>query len=295
MLKFILQVVLLLAVIGFIIYGLFDFEEECFKPSKRILLALIPLLLWVGTMCITFVPANTVGVKWSMFNGTSEKTLNEGIVIKTPFDKIYTIPTTVQERTMEGVTVQTKDAQFLTMEINVKFNVNKQNAFNVYKRYETIDNLKKNIISNYSQKALESVITKYNIIDVLGEKKNEIYTLATEELSKKLESEGVSLVELTVKDMDAGEAIEKAIQDEAIAKKKVETATQDQERAKIEAKTKLIEAEGESKANAVKTKALTDEVLTEMWINKWNGVTPVVSDDNGVMIDISELLKDKKD
>lgn len=289
MMMFILRIVLVIVFLGLIAFGLFDLDGD-FNPGKRILFALIPVVLLIGSFCVATVPANNVGVKWSMFGGTSEKTLDEGIVLKSPFDKVYTIPTTVQERTMEGVTVQTKDAQFLTMEINVKFQVNKVNAFNVYKRYETVDNLKQNIIGNYSQKALETVITNYNIIDVLGEKKNEIYALSTEELKNKLSQEGIDLVELTIKDMDAGEAIEKAIQDEAVAKKAVETAKQNQERAKTEAETKLIEAEGEAKANAVKTKALTNEVLMEQWISKWDGKLPTVSGDDN-MIDISSLLK----
>ncbi len=289
---FVLKVLLVLGGVGCVLGAFYNFEEQRFstKPNKLIIIGLICGFIFIGTMCVDFVPANHVGVKWSMFSGTSNKTLNEGLVIKAPFDKVYTIPTTVQERTMKDVTVQTKDAQFLTLEINVKFSVNKENAFNVYKRYENIDNLKKNIISNYSQKAIEKVVTQYNVIDALGEKKNDIYKHSTEELKNKLANEGVNLVELTIKDMDAGEDIENAIRKEAIAKKEVETAKQNKEKAKTEAETKLIQAEGEAKANAVKTKALTNKVLLEQWIEKWDGKLPTVSGDDN-MIDISKLLK----
>ncbi|MCI9092971.1 MAG: prohibitin family protein [Coprobacillus sp.] len=287
-----LVTVSMLVGVGCTFGAFYNFEERRFsaKPNKLIIIGLICGLIFVGATCIDFVPANHVGVKWSIFNGTSEKTLDEGIVFKTPFDEIYTIPTTVQERTMKDVTVQTKDAQFLTLEVNVKFSVNKENAFNVYKRYENIDNLKKNIISNYSQKSIEKVVTQYNVIDVLGSKKNDIYKYATEELKIKLAKEGVNLVELTIKDMDAGKDIETAIKKEAIAKKEVETAKQNKEKAKTEAETKLIQAEGDAKANAVKTKALTNKVLLEQWIEKWDGKLPTVSGDDN-MIDISKLLK----
>lgn len=302
MILFILRAVLFIVFIGLCVLGLTKTEETqdlwrgqnfktVFYPNKKILFALIPLVLFIGTMCISYVPANNVGVKWSMFGGTSEKTLNEGVVIKTPFDKIYTIPTTVQERTIKNVIVHTKDSQFLTMEINVKFSVNKENAFNVYKRYENIDNMKKNIISNYSQKAVESVVTEYNIMDVLGDKKNDIYKLTTKALKEKLEYEGVNLVELTIKNMDAGDEIEKAIKAEAVAKKEVETAEQKKLKAEKEAETKLIKAQGEAKANEVKTKALTNEVLLEKYIDKWNGKLPSVSGSDNNIIDISKLMK----
>lgn len=297
MFRFILQIILLLAVVVLVVLGLFEVKEDSweyslkFKPGKRILFALIPLVLWIGTMCISYVPANTVGIKWSMFGGTQEDTLSEGVVLKTPFDKIYTIPTTVQERTMKDVSVQTNDSQFLKVEVNVKFAVNKDNAYNVYKRYETIDNLKKNIISNYSQKALSLVCTDYNIVDILGEKQNEVYQKASDQLEKMLKDEGVNLIQLTFKDLDAGNDIENAIKDEAVAKKQVETAKQQQEKAKTEAETKKIEAQGEADANAIESEKLTKEILIKKYLEKWDGKLPSVFGSDNNMIDISELLK----
>lgn len=294
MLKVILQIVLLLAtVVVFIIGGLIDkgYEDYGFKFSAKCLLALLPLALWYGTMCITFIPANSVGIKYSALSGTSEDTLNEGMAFKSPFDKIYTISTTVQERTMDSVSVQTKDAQWVSMTINVKYQVNSSNAFMVFKNYKTLDNMQTNLIANATQRAVEEVTTKYNVIEVLGEERNNIYTQIENQLKERLAVEGVELRFITIKDTDAGTAIENAIAEEAVAKKAVETALQNQEKAKIEAETKLIEAEGEAKANAVKTKALTDEVLLEMWIQRWNGELPLVSDgEGGMMIDVSSLM-----
>ena len=178
------------------------------------------------------------------------------------------------------------------MSINVKYQVNPENAFKVFQNYETLENLNTNLIANVSQRAIEEVTTQYNIIEVLGEKRNDIYIEIENILHEKLAEEAVTLKFITIKDTDAGEQIEQAIADEAVAKKEVETAEQQKQKAEIEAETKLIEAEGEAKANEVKTKQLTDEILTEMWINKWDGKLPLVSDSNGNMIDISGLLND---
>lgn len=265
----VLKVVLVLVTIGFLVNGCYDSRAEEIKIKKKILLALIPLVLFIGTFCISFVPANNVGIKWSMFGGTQKDTLSEGIVLKTPFDKVYTIPTVVQERTINNVSVQTSDAQFIKMSINVKFAVNKENAYNVYKRYETIDNLKTNIISNYSQKALSMVCTEYNIVDILGEKQNEVYQKTTEKLSEMLKDEGVNLTQLTFKDLDAGKDIEDA----------------------IKAETKKIEAQGEADANRIQTESLTQEVLIKKYIEKWNGELPKVSGSSNNMFDVSGLIK----
>lgn len=295
MLMFIIQAILIVAVLAaFIGAGLYKDDYGDFagwKPKKKCILALIPLGVWVLTLSVAFVPANTVGVKWSAFGGTSETTLNEGITLKIPFaDKIYMIPTTVQERTVKNVSVQTKDAQFIKMEVNVKFNVSKSNAFKVYKRYGDIDSMKQNIIGNYAQKSVETIVTQYNVIEVLGEKKNEVYTRATADLKEKLAKEGVELTSLTIKDMDAGKEIEEAISKEAVAKKAVETAKQEKEKAQIVAEKKKIEAQGEADANEIKTSKLTDAVLREMLIKKWDGKLPKVSGSDN-MLDITSLLK----
>lgn len=242
-------------------------------------------------MCVTVVPANTVGVKYSAFSGTSEETLGEGIHFKTPFDTIYEIDTTVQERTVKDVKVQTSDAQFMSMVVNIKYQVSNKDAFKVYKGYKTLDALNKNIIANYAQSALSEICTQYNIIDILGDKRNEVIGKASDLLKEKYAAEGVTFKDITVKDMDAGAQIEGAIEAEAVAKKSVETAEQNKLKAQKDAETKLITAQGEANANAVKTSQLTDQILIEQWIEKWNGELPTVSGSDGNMIDISSLLK----
>lgn len=291
--KFLISIILVLLAIGMVIaLGIIEKENgiNTFKLNKRQLLAIIPLLVALGMNCITFVSANTVGVKYSAFNGTSKETLNEGLHFKTPFDKIYEIDTTVQERSVKNVMVQTNDAQFLTMNINVKYQVTTKDAFKVYKGYKTLDILNKNIIANYAQQALSEVCTQYNIIDILGDKRNEVIQKSSELLKEKYANEGVTFKSLTVKDMDAGNEIEKAIKDEAVAKKEVETTEQKKQKAQKEAETKLIEAQGEAEANAAKSTQLTDQILKEKIIEKWNGELSKVGGSNGTMFDISSLL-----
>lgn len=292
MIKLIISVLLLAATIATLITTLKkknEFGCVTFQWNKKSLLSIIPLGLLVFVQSICVIPSNTVGVKYSALHGTSKDTLKEGVHFVTPFvDKIYKIDTTVQERTDDNVSVQTKDAQWAKMQVNVKYEVSKSNAFKVYKQYKTMDALKDNIIGNYAQNAMNEVCSNYNIIDLLGDKRNEIINKATDILKQNLEKEGVTLKMLTIKDLDAGKKIEKAISDEAVAKKQVETAKQKQEKARTEAETKLIEAEGEANANEVKTKALTPEVLQEQWINKWDGKLPKVTDGN-TMIGLDNL------
>lgn len=267
-----------------------SFDGIRIKPTKKILFSIVPLVLCVACSCVVFIPANTVGIRWSAFTGTSESTLDEGIALKTPVDKIYQISTTVQEKSIDNMAVQTLDAQWVSMSLNIKYQVDKANAFKVFKNYKTLENLDINLISNVTQRSVEEVTTKYNVIDILGEQRNTIYTEIENILKAKLADEGVTLKFITIIETDAGEEIEAAIAKEAVAKKAVETAEQEKKKAEIDAETKLIEAQGEAKANEIKTKQLTDEILTEMFIEKWNGELPMVSGSENMMLDVSSIF-----
>ena len=53
---------------------------------------------------------------------------------------------------------------------------------------------------------------------------------------------------------------------------------------------KIIEAQGEAEANAAKSSQLTDQILKEKFIDKWNGELPKVSGQSESLFDISSIL-----
>ena len=61
--------------------------------------------------------------------------------------------------------------------------------------------------------------------------------------------------------------------------------------AEAKAEAKRIEAEAEAKANEVISKSLTEEVIENKTVDKWDGKLPTVSGGNGTIVDIGELFK----
>ncbi len=229
--------------------------------------------------CYTVVPANNVGIIYSPFTGVSEQTLPEGIQLKSPLDTVYLLSTEVQTQNLVNITGQTKDAQFITMAIDIKYRVDTENAFQIFKQFRTLSNMNSSLIAPTVQRSIETITTQYNVIDVLGEYRNEVYTKIEQDLEARLDENGVSFYSITFTDTDAGDEIENAIRAEAVAKKAVETAEQerlrveieaqqrvieaqaDQDKAAIDAETEVIKARAEAEANALIAASITPELI----------------------------------
>lgn len=297
---------LVAAIAIFIFTGMSD-EDKPWKFNKKQLLSLFAFLILIPG-CITRVPANSVGIKYSAFTGTSENTIPEGIHTKNIFDKVYTISTEVQTVGVDEMTSQTKDAQYVTSKLDVKYKVNQTNAYMVFKQFRTLKNLSEQMISPTVQRVLELVTVKYNVIDILGEERGTVYQELERNLSDEFDKYGIQFCSVSIVDMDAGDAIENAITAEAVAKKAVETAEQelrktqteakkkavqaqaDQDAARIQAETRIIQAEAEKKSNDLITSSLTKELLDRQWIAKWNGSVPTYygSSEPGLLMNIGE-------
>lgn len=290
----------------FVVFG-FDRNEETWKLNKKQFIAVVGLLIML-LGCFTKVPANHVGIVYSPFGGTKQTTLSEGFKLKSPLDKVYTINTEVQTVGLTNITTQTKDAQFLTTAMNIKYSVNNSNAFMVFKQFRTLDNVGEKLIPDTAQRVLERVTTKYDIIYILGEGRNTIYAETEAEMAAELAGYGIDFKSITINDMDAGDQLEAAIAAEAVAKKAVETAEQellkaetqakqksvqaqaDQEAAKIKAETRKIEAQAEKEANKMLNESLSEDILMKKWIEKWDGKMPTYygGDGAGLMFDMTE-------
>lgn len=270
-------------------YG--DIYPAGWKFNKKHLITWLPMLLCLFGL-FTTIPANTVGIVYSPFGGTKDVTLSEGFQPKNIFDKVYEIPTEVQTMTIENLTTQTQDAQYLTSALDIKYKVNASNAFMVFKQFRTLEKMSESLIVPTTQKQMELVTTRYNVIDILGESRAAVYVELEKALADEFAKYGVEFVSITINDMDAGDAIEAAITAEAVAKKEVETAAQnllkaekeaqqksivaqaEQEAAKIKAETLKIEAQAQKEANDLLKISLDDLILRQQWIEKWDGKMP---------------------
>lgn len=241
--------------------------------KKAKVVAVAGLSLGILATSVARVPANAVGVKVSSFTGVSNKTYPTKWYLKVPFfDQFYILSTQTQTVRMSKITTQTKDGQWLNTDIDVKYKVEESNAMEVFKNYTNLENVNERAIQPAVQRAIESVTGEYDIYEILGEKRTEVYGKIDEALKKRFSEEGLKFTSFTITDQDAGDEIESAIKAESVKQKEIDTAKQEQEKAKVEAETakvkaqaeadaKVIKAQGEADANNKLNASLTDNII----------------------------------
>ena len=287
-----LIITIVVTILVFLILSVDPIEEKL-KVTKKSFLSLFCLPL-LGFACVTNIGANRVGIVYNPFKGgIQDYTLNQGYKTKSPLTKIYKINTEVNELTFSNISVQTNDSQFVNTVIKAQVKIDSNKAFEYFSKYrdKSLEDIS-SILSATMQKQLETITTQYNIMDVLGAKRDEIVNKSLELIQAELLKDGISVLRITLVDTDAGEDIEKAIANEAVAKKEAETAEYKKQKAQLEGEAKVIEAQKEKEANELISRTLTDELLMEQFIEKWDGKLPTVTGGE-TMFDISSIMGGK--
>ena len=109
-------------------------------------------------------------------------------------------------------------------------------------------------------------------------------------LQSKVEKYGLSIDNFNITNFSFSEEFNKAIEEKQVAEQKVLTAKQELEKERIEAEKKIVKAEAEKQANELKQASLTDNLIKEKLIEKWNGELPKASGSNSVF-NIDSLLQ----
>lgn len=251
-----------------------NFTKNVTKKALIILSLVIAAVLILNSLVI--IPANTVGIVYNPFGGgVQNSTLSNGVYFKKPFvDKIYTISTELNTVNLDRVTTQTLDGQYIDTTIDVKYQINAASAMETFKLYknDTVQQINDNVVKPIVQRAVERVTVNYDVFEILGSKRNQVYQEIEESVSKELANFGLNFKTLVILDSDAKDEIEKAIEGEAVAQQQIKVAAQAQERAKIEAETALIQeranaekikiqAQAQADANNEIAKSVTEELI----------------------------------
>lgn len=265
------------------------------------------LVIFLGANSVKIIPTGYTGVR-TTFGQISNTVVQSGLNFKVPFIQSITLVNNKQQDvTFEGIisseTSERNEVFFSGTTVTYQINAEKSSWI-----YANVSNYRNNLISeSLVSSALKTVsktltptdVTNRTIIEPLVKESiqaslNEKYGSEVVKINKvviadatfdneynaKIAQKQQAQMAYETQQIENKTSVEKA---EAEAKVKVTQATAD-------AEAMLIEATAEAEANKLLEESLTDTILKQKTIDKWNGELPRVSGENGLMLDVSDIM-----
>lgn len=276
-----------------------------------IVLALVIIIgVIMLALCTTRVPAGYVAVQYNMNGGVKDEVLTQGWHLVSPTTKttLYTIGIEQSYLTAgnngdsegdESFTASSTEGKAMTIDLTFTYQYQAENVTDVFTKFKGQSGkdvrdsfIKPNIVS-----WTKEVIARYKVSDILGEERANVNLALTDYLSEKFDKYGITISNVSLINIEVDEETRQAINAKITAQQNAETQSINNQtnidkaaaeaqvkltQAQAEADAKMIQAEAEAKANELLQQSLTDKILRQEYIDKWNGELPdiVTGDDS---------------
>ena len=180
------------------------------------------------------------------------------------------------------------DAQTMDVQMNVQYRILSDKAANIAEQYGSLAALQQRIEAVVTEKT-KVVLSSKKAMDIIADR-SDISPLVEEAVKKSIDEKyHVDLQTVAITNIDFSDAFEQAVEDKMVAEQEQLKANYQNEtkiaKATANAEAKKISAQAEKEANELLQKSLTDEILQEMWIDKWDGKLPsTIAGDGDTMI-----------
>ena len=263
---------------------------------KKVIIPVVAVLavLIVALNSFVVVEAGHTGVVVTL-GAVNEGVLQEGMHLKAPFvQDVVKIDNRIRklEVTTEAFS---KDLQSVDTVLAINYRVDTSKSYSIYKNigadYENVlvvpavNEVLKAITATYT--AEESVTNRALISEglIVG-------------LNEKLNDIGLYVTDVNIIDFDFSDAFINAIEEKQVAQQqllKAETEKQTKiTNAQADAEAVKIKANAEAEANEAISKSLTNQVIENKKIEKWNGELPRVQGGSGTIVDIGSVDNSSK-
>lgn len=272
---------------------------------KKILFVLFSAMLMFSS-CTT-VDSGEIGIKFHKFASNSEsyggvEGTVRGWVFYNPFtESVFTYPTMVQRKNYEPFKVNAKDASIFTMDPQLAYHINPDKASDIFVKYrKPIEELENGYIRTCIYEAYRTCANAYTS-DSLMSNRASFEADVRSRLEKSLAAEGFIVDEFTSA-ITPPQSLTEMIDAKNRAVQAALKAANEVKEAEANARIAVAKAEGEAKAMKVKADAeayynrtisqsLTQMIVMEDFIEKWDGTLPTVTGGQSMMFDMSKFVK----
>lgn len=268
-----------------------------------IIALVIVLFTFVG---IKTVDSSEVGIEFKKFSLTEQ-----GETIASPCSgvniynrmttSIFTYPVFVQRKDYAAFTVTTKDAANFAIDPVIAYQLQKDRAVDVFKKYrKSLEEIENGYMRTVIYDAYRLTANKYTS-DELMSHRAEFESGVRAMLENSLNNEGFTVQEFT-STITPPASLQNAINAKNQSVQESLKAEIEVRKAEAQAKIEIAKAEGNAKAMKIKADAeayynktiaasLSDKIVLEDAIERWNGVLPTVMGNSGNILDLKNIIK----
>jgi regulator of protease activity HflC (stomatin/prohibitin superfamily) len=250
------------------------------------------------------VPPGNVGVVTN-FGQVQTVTLEPGLHVVTPiYQRVTNVDTRVQPHEFQEIDAASRELQTVKLTGVMNYHIDGQFASDLFQRVGT--DFAGKIIDPAFNDFIKTVVPDYSVNDILA-KRDEIRSLAKTQLAANLSQYHIVVDDIYIANIAFSEGFQQAIEAKQVAQQQVQTeqqilaqkqiqAQQAVAQAKGEADATVTLAEGQSKANALLSASLTDEILEYQYIQKLTDKIQVMllPSGNGTIFDLKSLIEGAK-
>ncbi|MCW0953210.1 prohibitin family protein [Weissella ceti] len=238
------------------------------NAAKSIIAGVVLVGLGIGAAVgLEKVDNGNVGIMYSMNGGVKDEPLSQG-VHWVGLKQVTQYP--VKTQTYEDkVTLSTKDGKKFDMPVTYSYNVDQSKAVEVYKKFgsQPIESIEKGWLKQQLISAGRSVVSQYNVLDVMSEDATKMQGDLLKAFQDKVEKTGFNIEDVSTGTPDLDDQTKKSIDGLIIAgqdNKKAElNAKSTQTNAEAEKKAEITKAEGKAKANELLSASVTDKTIAD--------------------------------
>ena len=263
------------------------------KTATGVIAWVVCIALVFGFILVPFsmhtVDAGEVAVVKSF--GETKEVKGPGLHFDFWLGKSYEyIDTKDQELVIETM-AYSSDAQVMTIQMTVQYRMLGDKAMDIVNVYGTAEALVSRITSVVTE-APKGVVSARTAMDIIANRGAITPEVEAAIVSSIGEQYPVGITKVTITNIDFSDAFEQAVEKKMVAEQEKLQAEYENEKklaaAEADAKAKIMAAEAEAKANELLEKSLTDKILQEMYLDKWDGKLPevVAGDDTGIMFSL---------
>lgn len=239
-------------------WALLGITKNGWRRNNKQWVSLLGLII-IAFGIVTSVPTGHTGIL-TTFGKVEDVTLEAGVQFKAPWQEIVCMDNRTQKGTVE-MKGFSKDIQEVSIKYSINYQINKQNAQNIYKSIG-VDYYDR-VMSPRIQETVKNVIANYDAEQLINSR-DTLSTEITTLLQAELAAYNIDVVSTAIEDLDFSDAFTNAVEEKAVAAQALLKAKTEQEQKTMEeqqaAERQKIQAE--ANADVAKIQAEADrEVL----------------------------------